>query len=185
MNKRLIVILVVLLLAASIAGGGWYVKANPDSLLSYAVFRAGIKWLEPTWHEVLEGAPMIDETIKSYSSVKAMTDFLDANDMKWESAERSNIVVIPLYKHLGHSGKLKLRFFNDRLSDVYFMPEDTDAYLKDLGGSLGRDVGEGTCTTFRRKVRLECRRDLDGVLYLWWRDERFEKESRAWVMRYA
>jgi hypothetical protein len=54
-------------------------------------------------------------------------------------------VSVPGYVHLGCRGEIELRFVNDRLSSVWFYPDDVDGYpaalahngLKVVAGEFG------------------------------------------------
>lgn len=87
------------------------------------------------------------------------------------------------YRHLGLSGELVLRFFNERLVSTWFYPDSYDSYLKALRRAgvnitaerqrVGRYADAWTSTDYRDRA------------YVAWADRRLTKENNRWINRYS
>jgi hypothetical protein len=143
--------------------------------------------------------------IESYQSIQeAKRQF-----QKWEVIEESSlapgdkrppfniyVVAIDTYSHLGHSGKLHLKFFNNRLAEARFYPSSFEKYVERLkeNNKLTFKVTEqsaGTPETLaapHTRIWIYSQPHLDPQgqsRYVGWRDTRLEKEETLWIKRYS
>ena len=87
------------------------------------------------------------------------------------------------YRHLEHTGELRLLFFNDRLQDTIFYPHDPAAYMAALKAS-GVIVSEGKEWKSENTV-VWTAVDYRGQRYVGWADLRLRKQSERWISRYS
>ncbi len=87
------------------------------------------------------------------------------------------------YEHLRQPGQLLLTFFNDRLMQVAFYPENFDDYVAALRASgvalrTGNELVVGHTTIWIGK-------DFDNVPFIGWADERLRAQQRRWLSKYS
>jgi hypothetical protein len=128
---------------------------------------------------------------------------------KWEVIENSSlasgdkrppfsiyVVAIDNYSHLGHSGTLHLKFFNNRLAEARFYPSNFDKYVERLkeADKLTFKVTESSAglpeafASSHTHVWVYNQPHLDPSgrdKYVGWRDTRLEKEEALWITRYS
>jgi len=86
-------------------------------------------------------------------------------------------VRVPNASDKGFSGELRLNFFNDRLMEVRFYPDDVSAYRSAMRADKpGR---------FDRYVETRTAEDYRGHWYVAWADKRLRDELDDWIERYA
>lgn len=93
-------------------------------------------------------------------------------------------VIVPDYKHLGHTGKLRASFFNNRLESVWFYPDNLDEYLSRLDKELNINFKSEKETT-NNYIRVYNAIDFQNNAYVGWIDTRLEKEKDIWISKYA
>ena len=93
------------------------------------------------------------------------------------------VVRIPTYIHIGHTGTLQLKFFNNRLQQTTFYPSDSAAYLAALN-ALGIDLSQGRQFTAGYTATWSAV-DYRGQVYVAWADKRLQEQSNRWISRYA
>lgn len=91
-------------------------------------------------------------------------------------------IKIQKFSHVGHAGELYLMFFNDRLSDTKFFPENPENYLAALRNS-GLRVAE--TYTPEGNTLIWTYEAFDGRRYVGWSDSRLNKEHSRWIARYS
>jgi hypothetical protein len=87
------------------------------------------------------------------------------------------------FRHIEHSGELRLLFFNDRLQQTIFYPDNAAAYLAALKAS-GVAVSEGQELKSQNTV-VWVAIDYQGRQYVGWGDRRLLEQSNRWISRYA
>lgn len=97
--------------------------------------------------------------------------------------------LVPGYTHLGQRGELRLTFFDDRLAEVRFHPEDPDTYLAALTAtglkvtsSRNSPVEE---VTVPPHTRVWVMRDYRNTMYVGWCDGRLRSQMTRWIERYS
>ncbi|MDP1948641.1 MAG: hypothetical protein Q8L77_14195 [Nitrospirota bacterium] len=151
-----------------------------------------------------ERAKLIDG-IESYQS----TEEAKHQFQKWEVIEESglapgdkrppfNIYVVAInnYSHLDYSGKLHLKFFNNRLVEARFYPSSFEKYVERLkeNDKLTFNITDKSAGTpealaapyTRIWIYNQPHLDPQGQnRYVGWRDARLEKEETLWIKRYS
>lgn len=90
------------------------------------------------------------------------------------------------FTHLGQVGELVLQFFNDRLMETRFFPDNVDAYLAALANAAvdlrQQSEAEATVPPY---TRLSTAIDYKKRRYVAWEDVRLAEEMKLWIKRYA
>lgn len=86
------------------------------------------------------------------------------------------------YEHLKQRGKLQLTFYNNRLEQCMFYPDNLDDYIRALDQSgirlgMRREVNQGNTVIWQG-------RDADQIEYIGWADKRLRDQQRRWLARY-
>jgi hypothetical protein len=131
---------------------------------------------------------LIDD-LSSRSSVADVRQRLVGSGLSFERVEGSraapqlppyahDVYRVPEYRTLGHNGELRLFFFNDRLMQTIFYPQEPSefrmAVAKRYPGWDGKlDVPSHT--------RVESARDAEGRQYVSWIDLGLLSENDAWI----
>ncbi len=131
----------------------------------------------------------------SYQSVAHVRRALAAPS--WEVVEDSHLgandrrprfdiytVCLKGFVHLGQEGELSLHFFNDRLMESRFFPNDVDAFLAALANA-GVDLRKQSEATAPPHTRLWTAMDYEKRKYVGWEDVRLADEMKYWIKRYA
>jgi hypothetical protein len=145
---------------------------------------------------------MIDP-MKSYENVELIEGRMqkdgyqsDASHVSRPSSSRyppyrTDTLVIKNYKHLGLPGQLTLEFFNDRLYEAHFKPDDPPKYLALLrkkGLPLKREqIGKSEFTVGNLRVATnidfatsDVGKSLRTEPYVIWQDLRLVAQLRDW-----
>jgi hypothetical protein len=103
-------------------------------------------------------------------------------------------VKVPGYKHMGNEGALTLWFFNDRLFEAEFVPQDPEAYVHQVRKmGLPRDANaraERTDGNLRIASTLELAispvgRQLRSEPFVIWQDLRLIREREDWDQKFG
>jgi len=90
------------------------------------------------------------------------------------------------YALLGQKGDLELRFFNDRLMEVRFLPPDMKGFLTALRDQEHLDLILQNEVMSGAYVRVWLWATPDGDhSFVGWADIRLQKEVEDWIRRYA
>lgn len=155
--------------------------------------------------EVATERTKLIDGIESYQSMEeAKRRF-----QKWDVIENSSlapgdkrppfsihVVAIDSYSHLGHSGTLRLKFFNNRLTEARFYPSRFDQYVERLKESdkltfKVTETSAGLPEAFALQhthvwIYNQPHLDPSGKeKYVGWSDTRLEKEEALWIKRYS
>lgn len=120
----------------------------------------------------------------------------------WEVIEQSSLkpqdrrppfniyrVSIKNYVHLGVSGELQVKFFNNRLLSTWFYPETFDRYvllLKDKEGLTFQEGQDGSRDAMIvPHTHVWVYKDYKEQLYIGWEDIRLARELGLWIKRYS
>lgn len=93
-------------------------------------------------------------------------------------------ILIPEYRHMGFSGKLRASFFNNRLQSTWFYPDNVEEYSKKLNKDLNINL------TDEKEMHIVCIRvfkwtDSKDELYFGWTDIRLREEQNNWISKYS
>jgi hypothetical protein len=91
-------------------------------------------------------------------------------------------ISIAPYPHLGQPGKLLMTFYNDRLLQTAFYPQELDDYVKALRKSgvaveFAKELAKGNTVIW---IGI----DFDNNHYVGWADKRLREQQRRWLARY-
>lgn len=174
-------------------------KADPNDPVNSAIaeFTAGV-----------EDPVRLISTFRSYSSVDTVMFELERagfNPIMESSSARSRVGVPPRdlttlnvaqFRHWNVAGKLTLQFFNDRLYQSEFEPEDPETYAKAQRRELpqvksektGRAVWVGGNLRIASSLDLsvsEVGQKLDTRPFLLWQDRRLVRQRDEWDRRFS
>ena len=150
---------------------------------------------------------MID-TLKSYDSVATVTAQLDASKTKYSVTPTrpaksskypprdTDTLVAADYRHLGVDGQLTLEFFNDRLFEATFVPDDVGEYVERLhaGEKRLKRERDGRTEVVVGNLRLatnvdfastDTGRSLQTKPYVIWQDLRLKNLLDEWDRTYV
>lgn len=142
-------------------------------------------------------SPLI-EGFESHRSSDAVETMLRARGLTWTVSENSALdpgdprppfsvrtLRIAGYSYLGHSGELRLQFFNDRLMRTSFFADDPTPFLRALEASLGCELGSDGELRLPPRTRIHPATDATNRPYVSWEDIQLEAEESAWIQRYS
>ena len=90
------------------------------------------------------------------------------------------------FSDLGISGWLELTFYNDRLMDAQFIPNESERYFRLLSQHLGKlPEIPGKTQKIGPEVTVRYYRDADGSIRFYWEYLPVSKEWQDWVARYS
>jgi hypothetical protein len=139
---------------------------------------------------------LIDQ-IESYISINDVDRMIATNKFTSEVIENTkrnggisknsfNIYSIKIsdYSHLGFRGELIMKFFNNRLFETIFYPDNYDAYTSKLKEQIPKifDSKEISILPFTEVVTDM---DYQKRKYVSWKDSRLNKEKLQWLRKYS
>jgi hypothetical protein len=89
------------------------------------------------------------------------------------------------FSDLGISGQLELTFYNDRLMEAQFRPNESERYFRLLSERLGKLPEPEKPKRISAEVSLRYYRDADGTVRFYWEYLPVEKEWHNWVGKYS
>lgn len=107
-------------------------------------------------------------------------------DSSSDSRPPFRIYVVRLrdFHHLGTSGELKLKFFNDRLMSTLFFPIDYNVYVQHLK-PIYPGMPEEKRVQMQPFTEIMQGSDYLNRRYVSWADIRLKDELRIWIARYS
>lgn len=87
------------------------------------------------------------------------------------------------FRYLDHDGELRMTFFNNRLQETWFYPNDPDAYFSALR-SHGVVPSEHSQLVMGRTA-VWTGTDYRVKSYVAWQDTRLGEQSKRWISRYS
>lgn len=132
----------------------------------------------------------------SLQTVDSVTAELDRRGLPWEKTGESKLpngdtrpeysfVAITSTRFLNNEflGAMTFTFFNDRLMEMKFLPENVADFQRAISEESGVDLKKGRLvlpfTEIREFIDNETR---SGVM---WRDIRLQEEQQRWIARYS
>lgn len=186
---RVIVILTACITACIVAG--WYalilVVSGPDYFVA-----------TPTFHEIPSDPSELIAGFRSYASIDAVADALNAARLPWNAVERytrTDGVPAPLHYdqieahpffHLRCRGRAVFSFLNDRLGTVAFCPDDPESYFAILNPTLSHPLTHESPTVILPNTRIQYGPPVlnDGPCVLW-SDTRLDREEEIIFAKYG
>jgi hypothetical protein len=90
------------------------------------------------------------------------------------------------FSDLGVTGQLELTFYNDRLMEAKFTPNESGRYFRLLAQRLGKlPQNPGQPQGISADVSVSHYRDQDGSVRFYWDYLPVEKEWKDWVAKYS
>ena len=90
------------------------------------------------------------------------------------------------FSDLGVTGQLELTFYNDRLMEAKFIPNEPERYFKLLSKRLGKlPEAPGKQKQISPEISLSYYRDADGSVRFFWDYLPVSKEWQDWVGKYS
>jgi hypothetical protein len=149
-----------------------------------------------TFTERADTRTLLMETFASYASIDEVRALFPTDtplrvveeDGRSESDSRPPFrihrVSVDGYTHHGCRGELTLKFFNDRLSSVWFYPDEPRKYVEVLAAD-GLDVASADAARIPPHTRISGGRDFRDREYVRWEDTRLVEQEDRWISRYA
>lgn len=189
----------VITIIVGITSGLWSgvkVILEPEAHVETEAFTAGVK------------NPIALMDFKSYSKVDDATARLTAAGLTWTQKRNHrqpnpefpprdlDSLIIEGYTHLGVTGNLTLKFFNDRLYEAEFIPDNAEAYsgpFRKAVPNLARDrIGKGEVISGALRVasnvdlaRSAVGQSLHTQPYAIFQDLRLVKQQADWDTRFG
>jgi hypothetical protein len=145
--------------------------------------------------------------LKSYETVEAVRSRLDAAKVQYTVSPvrprpsskyppRDRDTLVGKYRHLGIDGQLTLEFFNDRLYEATFVPEDLSPYVeklhaadkrlkRDRNGRAEQIVGNLRVASNVDFADTDVGRSLGTKPYVIWQDLRLVQLLDEWDRRFV
>lgn len=131
------------------------------------------------------------QTIKTFeNNVKTETDSIVVieNSKLSDTDARPEFsiytVMLPDYKIGNITGKIKARFFNNRLMSVWFYPNDYDGFEKLLKERYDIHL-KNREKTIINCVEINRWTDFEGNEYFGWSDVKLVKEQNDWISKHS
>ncbi len=123
----------------------------------------------------------VTATLPKDREVKVVADTSLAKNSSQPPYKMHTISIAP-YEHLKHLGTLHLTFYNDRLVQSAFYPENFKSYVSALEKSglmleFGTDAVRGNTVIWQGK-------DDDRYRFVGWADKRLRQQQQRWLVRY-
>lgn len=186
-----------------LAAAGTAPEADPEATLDAAQRRAAYSRVLPASQRVMFFAPF-----QSYAGVDELLPQLEAAGYVPDHQSRrqpvpdgvppndSDIVRVAGFKHLGVVGKLELQFFNNRLCQLEFEPEDAKTYREKFRAQWPdlRREQNGRSEQIRGALRIASSLDLavsevgqalQSRPFVLWQDRRLIRQRDSWDQDYA
>lgn len=146
--------------------------------------------------EIVNGSVKLIAGFRSYQTIEETKKYCNSLGSQWQVVEDSRlpekdrrprfdifVVEIKGYTHLNHPGTLRLKFFNDRLSDTWFYPDSAKEFLEILKEEEKLDL-INTKEQLLHNVRVWVNEKW-GKPYIGWSDIRLEQKEFEWIKKYS
>jgi hypothetical protein len=133
----------------------------------------------------------------SYSSPSVARQLLGVDSTRWTLLEdtkyegrssrpayRMQIVLVPDQAVDGTRGDLELRFFNDRLLETYFCPDDYAEFLRRLAERYP-GIATAQALNLGKHVELRVGPSASRKQCVVWRDVRLQGQLERWIRAYS
>jgi hypothetical protein len=95
------------------------------------------------------------------------------------------VVRVKGFKEFGHTGELELTFFNERLMEAAFRPDDADGFLRSLNDVARVNLKKDDKKRLSQNLELLAHTREKGEVWIRWQDLRLTKEVDEWVSKYS
>jgi hypothetical protein len=132
----------------------------------------------------VKGTKLIDG-IKSYQSIEEFKRTLilkgyREEEFSGENFEHIFLITVPEYADLNHSGELVSSFYNNRLLETRFYPDEIDEYIKILAKNQGIEFVSSETGGIEAHVepytRIWIAVDYEERKYVGWSDTRLDRQ---------
>lgn len=174
-------ILQIFYICLLLLGGGVSCSSDPSSFVG----------------RVKEPAMLIDN-FSSYQSIDEVKKRLEQVALLWQVREDSHLgqedrrplfdiyaVSVKGYTHLSCAGELLLFFFNNRLMETRFFPDNPSEYLSSLERYSKITLQERSEVLVTQYVRVWLAYDYTKRQYVGWQDIRLGEEQQRWIKNYS
>ena len=137
-------------------------------------------------------------SLESYMSLEALKKQIEPSLLPWTVTEDNkldpndrrpphNIYVVAIkgYTHLGESGSLEVSFFNDRLVEARFFPDNFDRYVAALNAEQRIAFNSSQEAVIPPNTRVWISTDFGGKRFVGWGDVRLQQEQIDWIERFS
>ena len=133
-------------------------------------------------------------------SYQSLDSFLQAHELDGEVAKTQresctpnkyrpcfaiDSVTIEKFIHNGYAGYLKAYFYNDRLAEIRFFPDDAEAYLNVIAGEHSVSIEQLARGLSADLIYIWTGEEYDKRTYVAWADRRLREEQSRWITKYA
>lgn len=187
----------IVVILAILISVGCYAHRHPDGVISYLLFRNGIRLFEPSFTDRQEPSDLL-AGFKSYESVSNIQEQLNDRgavaELKSYNTNGSHgglkRLTTKMITVCGQSGSLSLDFFNDRLWWTTFYPSNRDAFPPafEKEYNLSFTATNAVPWSSHSIAELNFRRNKqtkksEPVVTIF--DDRLRRELNAWDVRYS
>lgn len=160
----------------------------------YILLKGVIFTPDRSFTEIQSPVTRLMDPFDSFTSFEAVSKMLEEGkiefkvvDQGWNKEDKRPpfhfVTVRFKTEHLGVSGGAVLTFFNNRLLETKFFPDEVSKYLSQLESKLGREFKkEAKIPPF---TKITDSRDPEGRVHYIFVDERLEREVKLWLMHYS
>jgi len=150
----------------------------------------------PSFTSIRSPATPLISGFQSYMPIADVESALNSRGVTWTIIEDSHLppgdhrppfdiltISVSHYAYLGHTGELRFQFFNNRLTNTWFFPDDPASFKAALESVMKATIRpEATVPPF---TRVWTHRNFQDRVYVAWEDTRLAEEQSSWISIYS